>query len=122
MPLTTLSKGYKKPSDPCYGDVFYPAMEDNIQQMNDHTHNGTDGALIASTTQSVSAGSWGSDLGGGTYRQLITMTSPFVYDSTRIEVRRSTGEMAYPTIEKVSSNTFYIYTNDNSVAYTISYV
>lgn len=122
MPISTLSNGYKKPSDPTYGDLFFPAMETNIQLMNDHTHDGSDGNQIANTTQSAAAASWGSDLGGGTYRQLITMTSPFVFDSTRIEVRRSTGEMAYPTIEKVSSNTFYIYTNDNSVTYTINYV
>jgi hypothetical protein len=122
MPITVLSKGYKKPSNPTYGDLWFPAMEDNIQRMNDHTHNGTDGAQIANQTVSASSGSWGSDLGGGSYRQLITTPTGMQYDSTRISVRRSTGEQAYPTLERVSATTFYIYTNNNAITYTLSFV
>lgn len=122
MPLSTLSYGFIKPSDPTYGDQFFPAMETNIQKMNDHTHDGSNSAPIAATTQTVSSASWGSDLGGGTYRQLITTPSGYSFDSNRIEVRRSTGEMSYPTIVRVSATTFYIYTNDNSVTYSIQYI
>lgn len=123
MPITTLSYGYKKPSAPTAGDLWFPAMETNIQLMNDHTHNGTNAPFLAKDSQEASSGSWGSDLGGGTYRQLITMTNSRVYDSSNIEVRvTSTKNIVYPTIEKVSSNTFYIYTNDNSVGFTIYYV
>ena len=122
MPVSTLSKGYKLPTSPTYGDEFFPALETDITLMNNHTHDGSDGARIAATTQTVSSGSWGSDLGGGTYRQLITLTSSLQYDSVRIEVRRSTGEMVYQTIERVSASTMYIYTNDNTLSYTISYV
>lgn len=122
MPITTLSKGYKKPSAPAYGDTVFPAMEENIQLMNDHTHNGTNGALIANTAQSVSSADWGSDLGGGTYRQLLTVPTGFAYDTARMQVRRSTGEAVFPTIERASSTTFYLYTNNNSISYTINYV
>lgn len=121
-PITVLPYGYEKPSNPTYGDVFWPAMERNIQKMNDHTHDGSNGAPIAAVTASVLAAAWGSDLGNGTYRQLITLPGTRTYDATRIEVRRSTGEMAYPTIVKDSATEFYIYTNDPTVAYVISYV
>lgn len=122
MPLSTLSYGYLKPSNPTFGDQFFPALEDNIQLMNDHTHNGTNGARIAKATSTVSAGSWGSDLGGGAYRQEITLPTGFTFDTVKMEVRRSTGEVTYNTIEKTASTKFYIYTNDNTLAYTIVYV
>lgn len=122
MPLSTLSYGFEKPSNPTYGDLFWPAMERNIQRMNDHTHNGTNSARIAATTAEVLSAAWGSDLGGGTYRQTITCPAGFTFDTCRIEVRRDTGEVVYPKLVRVTSTTFYIYTNDNTAGYTISYV
>lgn len=119
MPITTLSKGYKKPSSPSYGDAFYPALEDNIQLMNDHNHDGSTGTIITKTSLSVSSGSWGSDLGGGTYRQLLTAPTGYTVDGSTMTVKRTTGEVVYPTLEKVSSTTFYMYTNNNSISYTI---
>lgn len=122
MSITTLSKGYQKPSDPTYGDLFFPALEDNIQLMNDHAHDGVTGAVTPRTVVTASSGSWGSDLGGGTYRQLLTAPTGFTYDDARIEVRRSTGEIVYATIERVSSTTFYLYTNNNAITYTVSFL
>jgi hypothetical protein len=122
MPLSTLSHDYEKPSNPTYGDVFWPAMERNIQRMNDHTHDGDDGELIAKDTGSAASGSWGSDLGGGSYRQIITLPNNRQFDSTEIQFRLSTGEVIYPTVEKISGTTFYVYTNDNSKTFTILYV
>ena len=116
MPISTLSKGYKKPTNPTTGDAWFPAMEENIQRVNDHTHNGSDGALIAVTTQDVLSANWGSDLGGGFYRQLMTLPAGFQFDQTRIEVRTSGGEVVYPKIERVSATTFYVYSNDNTVS------
>lgn len=121
-PITVLDYGYKLPSNPTFGDVFWPAMEENIQKMNDHTHSGVDSAPIAALTANVLSTDWGSDLGNGKYAQLITLPGTRTFDNTRIEVRRSTGEMAYPTIEKASSTTFNIFTNDPTLAYVISYV
>lgn len=122
MPIEVLSYGYEKPSDPTFGDVFWPALERNIQQLNDHNHNGTNSAPIASVTASISSGSWGADIGGGTYRQEITLPAGRTYDTTRLFFKRSTGEMTYPTVERASATSFYIYTNDNSVSYVVSYV
>ena len=116
MPISTLSKGYKKPTNPTTGDAWFPAMEDNIQRMNDHTHNGTDGALIAVTTQDILSANWGADLGGGLYRQLMTMPAGFQFDQTRIEIRSSGGEVIYAKIERVSATTYYVYTNDATIS------
>lgn len=118
--MQTLSYGYKKPANPDTGDLWFPALELDIQMLNDHTHNGVDSAPLATSQQSALAANWVAT-SGGTYRQLMTMPTGLLYDSSQIWVRRSTGEQAYPTVEKVSSTTFYIYTNDNSLAYTVNY-
>jgi hypothetical protein len=121
VPLATLSYGYKKPSNPTYGDLFFPAMEANIQQLNDHTHNGVNSARIAATTQTILAASWVADGAYGTYYQDVTVPAGISYDTIRIEVRRS-GAIIYPTITRTSSTVFRIYTNDNTVDNVISYV
>lgn len=123
--MQTLSYGVKLPETGDSGEDFFPAMEDNFTQLNDHTHNGTNSSKIAGSavtpvTQSVLAASW-SATSGGTYRQLITLPGTQTYDTSKIEVRLSTGHQILPTIEKVSSTTFYIYVNDNSLALTVLY-
>ena len=122
MPLTTLTFGYEKPDSSVKGDVFWEALERNIQRMNDHNHDGATGSFISSSLEPVSADNWGADLGNSTYRQLITLPNERLFDDTRIEVRKSTGEIVYADIVKVSATTFYLYTNDNSASYVISYV
>lgn len=124
---STLTYGFVKPATGDKGSVFWPAMEDNFQQLNDHTHDGVDSSLLAaggsrSVTQAVSAASWGADLGGGTYRQLVTLPAGLTstggtYDDFSIQLRDSTtGEPVLNRIAKVSSTTYYIYTNDNTLA------
>ena len=116
--MLTLAHGIKQPQTGDTGETFFPALEDNAEFQ----------AEVLSNTATVAAASWGSDLGGGTYRQTITLptaltASPrsFTFDDIDIDARLSTGEKAYPTIAKVSSTTFYIYTNDNTIAYKLFY-
>lgn len=116
--MQTLSYGYQKPENPDTGDTWFPAMEDNIQQLNDHTHNGVNSAPLGSSTVSAPSGSW-SSVGNGTYRQLVTVPSGLSYDTCEVWVKRSTGERVYATLERASSTTFYIYTNDSSLTYTL---
>ena len=55
--MITLGYGFKRPSSGDKGSAFFPALEDNITQLNDHTHNGVNSAPLAATavtTQSVS--------------------------------------------------------------------
>jgi hypothetical protein len=124
--IETLSNGYEKPTNPTTGAQHFPAMERNVQRMNDHAHDPTGesptGEQLAAITQAVDSDDWGADLGGGSYRQELTMPAPLEFDTTRIEVRRSTGEIVYPKIVKTAADKFYLYTNDNTASYTISYV
>lgn len=119
---TTLSpSGLKKPANPDTGVTFWDQLAAAIQTLNDHTHSGTDSSLLG-TRQTISSGSWGSDLGGGSYRQLITLPGSFLYDNISIQIRDASGHVASPTIEKVSATTYYVYTNDNTLTWTAVYV
>lgn len=120
--MITLSKGYKKPQNPDTGDVFFPAMEQNIQQLNDHAHNGTDSQLLATTTANLLAANWAAaPIGGGLYRQLVTMPAGFQYDVAEIWFKLSSGELTVPTVERASATTYYVYTNDNTLTYVANY-
>ena len=119
---TTLSKGVIKPASPDTGDTFFSDIAANAQLQNDHVHDGTTGALLTSASTSIPAGSWAaSPIGGGSYRQLVTLPAGYAYTTCVMEFRLSTNEMVYPSIEYVSASTYYIYTNDNSLTYTAKY-
>lgn len=124
--MLTLSYGYLKPQTGDKGSIFFPALEADIQQLNDHTHNGVNSALISSSsitplTQAILSAAWVATT-GGTYRQLVTVTGGLMYDQFTVSVKlTATGHLIYPSIEKVSSTTFYVYTNDNSLDYTLVY-
>ena len=120
--MQTLSHGYKKPANPDTGDIFYPALETNIQLMNDHTHNGIDGAPLASLTVSVPSGSWvAAPIGGGVYRQAVTVPTNYSYDTCQIWFKLSTNEYVYPSVERITSTSFYVYTNDNTLNYVANF-
>lgn len=118
--MQTLSHGYKKPATPDTGDGFFPALEQDIQLLNDHTHNGTDGALLAVATQAIASAGWQAGV-GGLYFQDITMTAPYAYDTTQIEFRMSTGEALFPTVVRSSANVYRIYSNDNTKSFVAIY-
>jgi len=117
---TTTTYGYKKPQDNDTGLTFWDDLEFNIDRMDGHTHDGVDSAPLAKT-QTISSGSW-SSLGNGSYRQLVTLPGSLTFDTIAIEMRLSTGHVVHPTIEKVSSTTYYVYTNDNTLTYTAVYI
>lgn len=126
--MQTLSYGFKKPQNPDKGDVWFPAMEANIQQLNDHTHNGTNSAYIATqpnqvpTTQVIAAASWVAVAGiAGLYRQLVTMPGTLVYDTSIITMRLANGNIVYAQIEKAAASQYYVYTNDNTLAFLAVY-
>ena len=47
---TTLTYGLIRPDTGDKGNVFFPALEDNITQLDAHTHNGVDSAPIPSSS------------------------------------------------------------------------
>lgn len=120
--MQTLSYGYQLPETGDRGGTVFPALEDNIEQINDHDHDGSDSALIlrknivSNFQTALSAGAWSAQ-GNGLYRQLVTAPAGYFYTTMSLEFRTSaTGDVFYPTVEYVSSTTFYIYVNDNSLA------
>lgn len=122
--MLTLSYGYKKPQTRDSGSTLWTALEDNIQRVNDHTHNGVNSskittASVTATTQSVPEADWVST-SQGNYRQLITL-SGLLFDEINIDFRNESGHPVFLEVEKVSSTTYYVYTNDNSMTYTAVY-
>lgn len=125
--MLTLSYGYKKPETGDKGSLFWPALEDDIQQLNDHTHNGINSATLTAAaiigvTDTILAASWVAT-SGGTYRQLVTTPPSITYDDYGRSFRiTSSGHEVNPTVEKVSATTYYVYTNDNTIGMTIVYM
>lgn len=114
--MIILSKGYKKPETGDFGDVWFPAMEDNIDLMNSHNHDGVNGEkisginLLASTT-TLLAGAF-VDQGDGYYRATVTVPSGGLVDNYVIEIKDpTTKEPVKLRMEKLSSTQFYVYTN-----------
>lgn len=116
--MLTLTYGYKKPEANDKGPVVFPALEDDIQQLNDHDHDGSNSKLLPSTSlvatsQTILAANWVS-LGGGNYSQQVTMSPGTLYDTTTLTFRDpTTGEYLYPSVAKVSAAVFSVASNTN---------
>lgn len=114
--------GYQRPDNSDTGDIFWASLIANINQMNSHNHDGVTSAPLNTKTVSVPSASWAAaTIGGGVYRQLVTLPSGWSYDIANLWFKLSTGEYVFPTVERVSTTTFYVYTNDNSKTYTAYY-
>lgn len=118
----TLSKGYIKPANPDTGDIFWGALATNIQLSNDHIHDGTLGAVLPTVTQTIASGSWVAVSGQtGTYSQTVTVPTQFSYDSVEVSFRLSNGTKIYPSVTRVSSSQYIVYSNDNSQNFVAVY-
>jgi hypothetical protein len=121
MASTLSPSSLRKPANPDTGATFWDDVAAAIQRLNDHTHSGADSTLLGKT-QDILAASWGADLGGGKYRQTVTLAAGLNYDNISIQIRLKTlGHVIYPTIEKINTTSYYCYTNDNSLDFTAVY-
>jgi hypothetical protein len=118
--MIVLSYGYKKPEPGDRGSIFFPAMEENIQRMNDHSHNGIDSAPLSAT--SIASGSVTALAAAwvlvypGKYKQSKSTPPGFTMNSyATISRLVSTGQVINPTIDKTALLTFDIYSPDNTV-------
>lgn len=131
---TTLSYGYVKPATGDRGSTFFPALEDDIQQLNDHTHNGVDSAFLtpisfAKFTSEITSAGWGSD-GSGNYSQSITVPAGIsgaaTYNDVKyftITIRETiTNDVYILQQERIDSTHWRVRCNDNSLAFTAYYV
>lgn len=120
--MNTLTYGYKKPVNPDTGDIFFPALENDIQQLNDHAHNGTDSAPLATQTATINSGSWAAAAGlSGVYSQTVTLPAGLSYDVCDIWMKLTTGERVYATITRVSATQYKVFTTDNTLNFTAYY-
>lgn len=126
--MLTLTYGLQLPETGDKGSVFFPALKDNITQLDAHDHDGTDSPLLPSsslalTTQSILAVDWVALGEPGNYRQVITMSAPLTYDNKGIFFKNSSnGDLLYLSVEKVSANSYYVYINDNTISLTAIYI
>lgn len=137
--MQTLSKGFKRPETNDPGSLWFPAMEDNITQLNSHDHDGTDSALIPSSaidktsfTTTVTGASLTND-GGGNYSKVVTVPAAIsgainfadiIYYNIvcKINTAGTTyGDIVMPTIERESATTFTMRVNDNTIDYILYY-
>lgn len=127
MPTTT-SYGYTKPTDGDRG--FWNSLNTNVQQLNDHAHNGVNSAKIAPTaitkaTQSILAAAWSSS-GGGNYTQTVTLPAGYLF-STGLSVKfynyaggAIKDEVAMTPVW-VTDSTYQLEINDNTITLAAVY-
>lgn len=130
--MQTLTYGYKKPETGDKGSIFFPALEFNIQRLNDHSHDGSNSQkLTAASVQGIGdtilAANWVAVAGQpGTYRQLVTMPPNTEFDgyglAFRIDGGLLDGHEIHPVVEKSSASTYYVYINDNTQTLAVLYL
>ena len=124
--MQTLSYGYKKPQVGDKGLPLFNALAEDIQRVNDHSHDGVNSPpLTAQSIQGIQAtvlaANWVAYGPIGHYRQLITVVAGFNFNTMFISVRSVIGEYITPTVERFSATQFYIYTTDNSQDFVVTY-
>lgn len=128
--MIVLSFGYKKPQAGDKGSLFFPALEFDIQRLNDHNHDGNNSTKLTAQSivgiaDTISSAGWVS-LGGGNYHQVVTMPPSTTFDlyamAFRITSGPDTGAEIHPTIVKVGVNTYDIEVNDNTIDLSVLYL
>ena len=113
--MQVLSFGYKLPETGDFGDVWFPALEDNITRVNSHTHDGSNSSRItsqgiAAVTQTVLSGAF--SLVGSKYEATVTATGVANIDEYAIHVKDpTTKDPIYLEVEKISTTQYKLFTN-----------
>lgn len=125
--MLTLSYGFKLPQTGDKGSVWFPALEDDITQLNAHDHNGVNsapipGGSITPSITNIATVDW--VVFGSGYRVLVTLPSGYLFENTHKEFRLvgspQDGAIVNPTIEKVDNTSFYVFSNLNTIALRVS--
>jgi hypothetical protein len=129
---TTTTHGLVKPATGDRGSLFWPALADAIQRLNDHTHNGSDAeyinaSVITKTTNTLVAASWSAVSGQpGTYSQVETVPLGFTVDGScpkfMVGSGSDAGAILYLSTAKLTSTTYTVYINDNTIDVKVVYV
>jgi hypothetical protein len=120
--MNTLSYGFLQPEPPDTGDIFFPGLTANWAQVNNHNHDGSTSAPLATQTQSILSANWlSAAIGGGLYYQTLTVPTGLSFDVCQVWFKLSSGQYVNLSIERVSSTTFNIFINDNTLNLTAYY-
>jgi len=112
---STLSNGYILPANGDLGDVFWPALEANIQRVNDHNHDGTNSSRLAATsvetvTEAIPAATF--TLVGSQYRATVDLPGSGLIENVHVTFRDPTTQaQVLLHYEKISTTQFYVFTN-----------
>lgn len=120
-----MSYGYKNPQTGDQGATLFTALNFNITRLNGHSHNGTDSvkltaASVTAITQAIAAVDWVAT-SNGNYRQVVTLPGSLNYDEIGIVIKNSSNNVVQAQIEKITANSYYVYTNDNTEAFVAAY-
>jgi hypothetical protein len=113
--MIILTNGYKLPETGDFGNVWFVALEDNIQRVNDHNHDGTNSEILPSSSFqaaviSVVAANFSPS--GNEFRATINILGGASIDTKSIIARDPvTKDVCYLKVEKISASSFYLYTN-----------
>lgn len=134
---TTLSYGYVRPADGDTGATFWDQLENDITQLNNHTHNGVNSALIPATSitpvsDTILAGAAGVNWGSATnglYSRTVTVPASIDYDVYSMVFRVANGSASGTRGDtlmlshtRLSDTTYTLYINDNLVDLDILYL
>lgn len=114
--MIVLSKGYKLPETGDFGDIWFPALEDNITRLNSHNHDGVNSeplnsSAITAHKINVSSGSF-TDNGDGYY--VATVTAPsgrLIIDYVLTMRDPTTKDVIYGKTENVDPQNAKIFIN-----------
>ncbi len=122
--MLTLSYGFKQPQNGDLSDTWFDELANNVQKLNDHTHNGVNSSKISATavnalTQSLPNTGWGAF--GDIYSQSVTLPSAQLYDNYYVSFKTTAGEPVFLSAVKTSSTAYTIYSNDNTLGLVAYY-
>jgi len=123
----TLSYGYKKPQTGDKGSSWFPDLEHDIQQLNDHTHNGVTSAKIPTTNIGVVkqtlAGPWVEDVPSTRWYQELTLPNDANYADVVIVVKSAAGDQLLLDVKAGSTAKKYkVYTNDQGLTNAVAHI
>lgn len=125
----TLSYGYIQNQTGDRGAVFWPDLEFNIARINGHNHDGSNSALIPTSSidtasNNVLAAGWAAVVDqAGTYKQTVTVPSGVNLNKHLPRFKHSvSGEVLNLSFTILTTTTFEVFINDATAALQVAYV
>ena len=129
---TTLTFGRKLPTDGDRGSTWFDDLETNIALNDAHTHDGVTSASLATkdltkATQTLLSASWAAVSGEqGTYSQTVSLPSGVTLANMMPKFQVNTagaelGDILDLRVEQVTSVSYEIFINDNSLEVLATY-